>query len=473
MSRYRQTRVGFSRRQLLKTLGASAALSPFLPLLNATGQEGSFPKRLLLFFSPDGTASIDDGGRLVEWKPTGTETDFQLQATHEALTPLKSRIVVPYGLRMSAGGAGQEHAFGMAGLWTAASLHPPHDGFDFDGGNGQRTGWGSGPSVDQFLATLNGPELPYERPLDDPEPETPYRTLELGVQSAQPHSMHRMIYKGDKEPIEPEANPKAAYDRLFADLNAEDGGGTPAATPGPNLKQSSMDILLSDIERLRTRVGTEDYRKIDAHLEGLRAIERRLETPSTTPSAGCTKPEAPAAGTMSRFENSEVFPSEATAMMDIAVHSLACDLTRIASVQLSRGFSNIVHSWKGVSQGHHTVSHLDGDHTSELLAIDQWYAEQFAYLLAKLDSIAEGNGTLLDNTLVVWGREMGQTNHRMQPVNLILAGGARGALTTGRFLEYNNEPHAKLLVSVLRLMGASDVNSFGNRDENSGPLVGV
>ncbi|HEY6727190.1 MAG TPA: DUF1552 domain-containing protein [Polyangiaceae bacterium] len=472
MKRPRHSPTGFSRRQLLKTLGAGAALSPFLPLLNATGQEGggTFPKRLLLFFSPDGTASIDDGGALVQWQPQGTETEFELQATHEPLKAIQSKIVVPYGLKMSAGGAGQEHAFGMAGLWTAASLHEPHDGFSFDGGNGLRTGWGSGASVDQYLATQFGPELPYQRALDDADPETPYRTLELGAQCEDPHSMHRMIYKGDKEPIHPEVNPKAAYDRLFANLDVDGSG---ASTPDPRLalKQSSLDILVADIERLRTRVGSEDYRKVDAHLEGLRAIERRLETTDPVASAGCTKPDVPPEST-SRWENSAAFPGEAMAMMDLAVHALACDLTRIASVQLSRGFSNIVHEWSGHTQGHHTISHLSGDHTEELLQIDQWYAAQFAYLVKKLDSVVEGDGTMLDNTLVVWGREMGQTNHRMQPVNLILAGGARGGLSTGRYLSFNNEPHAKLLVSICRLMGA-DIASFGNRDKDSGPLAGV
>jgi hypothetical protein len=455
-------------------LGVGTAFSPFIPLLNATGQEGagSFPKRLLLFFSPDGTASIDHGGEMLEWRPSGTETDFTLQPTHEALSAIQSRIVVPYGLRMSAGGAGQEHAFGMAGLWTGADLHPPHDGFDFDGGNGQRTGWGSGPSVDQFLASRFGPDMPYQRAADDAQPETAYRTLEFGVQCNDPHSMHRMIYKGDKAPIHPEVNPKAAYDRLFANLGT--GGTTPGELdPQVALQQSSMDILIGDIERLRTRVGSADYAKIDAHLEGLRAIERRFETTPPAPSAGCTTPEEPAEGTTSRWENSSTFPGEATAMMDLAVHSLACDLTRIASVQLSRGFSNLVHEWFGHNSGHHTISHLDGDNRPQLLQIDQWYAEQFAYLVQKLDSIAEGDGTLLDNTLVVWGREMGQTNHRMAPVNLILAGGARGGLTTGRFLEFDNEPHAKLLVSICQLMGASDVNSFGNRDVDSGPLEGL
>src|SRR5215510_14375061 len=94
----------FSRRNFLRSLGAGAALAPFLPLLNASGQEMVFPKRLLLFYSPDGTASIDDNGAIVDWKPQGTETAFTFHAIHAALEPFKAKIVVPWGLRMIAGG---------------------------------------------------------------------------------------------------------------------------------------------------------------------------------------------------------------------------------------------------------------------------------------------------------------------------------------------------------------------------------
>jgi hypothetical protein len=113
--------------------------------------------------------------------------------------------------------------------------------------------------------------------------------------------------------------------------------------------------------------------------------------------------------------------------------------------------------------------------------IDNWYAQQIAALLQRMDSIPEGNGSLLDNTLVVWGRELGTTSHRMDPWPVVLAGSARGELQTGRFLQVgtagndNNrqrEPSAKLLVSIGRLMGL-DMSSFGNIDVDSGPLSGI
>jgi hypothetical protein len=172
------------------------------------------------------------------------------------------------------------------------------------------------------------------------------------------------------------------------------------------------------------------------------------------------------------WDDSATFPDDTAAMIDLTAHALACDLTRVASIQLSRGFSEIRHEWHGHTQGHHTISHLDGDNTAELLAIDQWYAARFVDLLRALDSIQEGDGTLLDNTLVVWGREMGQTNHRMSPWPGIFAGGARGGLTTGRYLNFDNEPHAKALVSIAQIMGL-DIDSVGDIDPSSGPLDGL
>ena len=188
--------VGHSRRSLLKGIGASAALGPFIPLLNASGQEMVFPKRLLLFYSPDGTSSVDHNGMVINWSPVGTETSFTLHSIHSPLEPFKSKIVVPWGLKMSAGGAGQEHAFGMSGLWSGFTLHPPSGDANFDGGNGLRTGWGGGATIDQIVAAANGPDAPYQRAAADPVQETAYRTLELGAQCMEPHSMHRMIYKG-------------------------------------------------------------------------------------------------------------------------------------------------------------------------------------------------------------------------------------------------------------------------------------
>jgi len=468
----RSRRFGLSRRRLLQSLGLGAAAAPLLPLLNASGAEAVLPKRLVLFFSPDGAAARDYN-TVIDWKPQGTETDFTFHAMHAPLEPYKSKIVVPWGLTHTSGGAGEAHAYGMAGLWTASTLHEPHEGADFDGGNGHRTGWGSAASIDQIVAQAFGSAMPYAVAPNDANQETPYRSVALGVSCGNPTSLTRMTYTGDKAPIHPEMNAQAAFDRLFAGVTPSTG--TPPMED-PNVAReraeqgAAVDFLKGDLERLRARVGTEDYQKIDAHLEGLLAIERRITSGNpTTPTATCSLPERPPAG---GGRNGPTYPDQIVDMIDVLASSLACDVTRVASLQLSYGFSNVTHTWLGHSSAHHSMSHDGTDRRVELQAIDTWYAQQFAYLLEKLDSVPEGNGTLLDNTLVVWGRELGSTAHRMERTPLIIAGGARGALTTGRFLNFDRQQHAALLVSIAQLMGI-ETNTIGNREEDTGPLAGI
>ena len=187
-----------------------------------------------------------------------------------------------------------------------------------------------------------------------------------------------------------------------------------------------VDLLKGDLARIRKRVGAADYQKIDAHLEGVLAIERRILPPPTTPtSVGCTIPPSP----MNLTANNANYPAQVTQMMDIATNILACDVTRVLTLQLARGFSNVTHTWLGHTSAHHTMSHDGVDRRTELTAIDDWYAKQVAYFLAKLDAVNEGTGTLLDNTLLVWGRELGNTSHNMGRAPFIIArqGGRRAA----------------------------------------------
>lgn len=465
----RSPRLAFSRRQLLQSLGLGAAMGPLLPLLNASGQEALLPKRLILLFSPDGIAA-KDWNTSVNWRPSGTETDFTLHPVHAPLEPYKSRIVVPWGLTMTAGGAGEAHAYGMAGLWSGATLHTPSEGADFDGGNGNRTGWGSGASVDQIVAQAFGANCPYTRSPSDAAQETPYRSVALGVQCGQPTSVTRMTYSGDNQPIHPEVSPKAAFDRLFKNVTPT-GTATedPAVTRARQEQQALLGVLKHDLGRIRTRVGAQEYQKIDQHLTGLTAIEQRLSdsAPRVT-TAGCTLPLSPSTVT----SNNANYPTQITQMIDVATHALACDLTRVLTLQLSCGFSNVTHTWLGHTSAHHTMSHDGTDRRTELQAIDNWYAQQLAYLLKQLDSVSEGDGTLLDNTLIVWGRELGSTAHRMERVPLMMIGKARGALRTQRNLSFDTQDHAKLLVSIAQIMGV-ETNSIGDRKPNSGPLSGL
>ena len=468
-----------SRRQLLRSLGLSAAVSPLIPLLNATGQENVRPKRLLLVFTPDGAAARD-WNSAIDWSPQGTETAFTLHPMHQPFAAHQSKVIIPHGLTMSAEGAGEAHAHGMAGLWTGSILNGPSGDANFDGGNGARTGWGSGASIDQLVARASGTNTPYAVGPDEPQQETAYRSVQLGVQTGNPTSLNRNIYAAENSPIHPETNPRAAFDRLFANVVPADGQTSPPAEDPSAVaaraeQQAIVDLLQDDLQRLRQRVGSQEYQKLDAHLEGLLALEQRLNASVTTPTPtlGCAIPEAPPESSGGALGGGGAsFPDEITQMIDIVAHALACDVTRVASLQISYGFSNVTHTWLGQTSAHHTMSHDLTDRRAELEAIDTWYATQFNYLLDHLDSVDEGGSTLLDNTLVVWGRELGTTAHRFENVPFVVAGGGGFGLNTGRYLSLGNQKHAKLLVSIAQHLGL-DLNGVGNIDPDSGPIAGL
>lgn len=158
--------------------------------------------------------------------------------------------------------------------------------------------------------------------------------------------------------------------------------------------------------------------------------------------------------------------------------ALACDLTRVANFQWSGAHSGTVFSWLniGIQGGHHSISHLFGDGggaspIEKYRAISKWYAEQFASFVARLKSIPEGGGTLLDNTLVVWGNELTDgTFHRTNRMPFILAGGRNMGLVPGRYLTFDSAPHNNLLVSLCQAMGVKDQATFGDARYCTGPL---
>jgi len=439
---------GISRRNLLRGLGVGVAATPFLPLFNASGQE-TLPKRLILFYTPDGTGHTD-------WAPTGSSTDFTLGPIHAALEPHKADIRVLGNMRLTVGGAGEGHAYGMCGLWSASRCK---EGTLFDGGNENMTGWGSGTSIDQTIARAFGLGKPYMQPPDSPTQETPYRTLELGVQTGSEHIVRRMIYAGDDAPIASDDDPYSVFDRLFGG-----GGVDPGATQRRLMaRRSVLDLVRGELSQIQSHgAALADRPKIDAHLEGIRAIEQRLSLSERT----CV---APTLDGMMDINANDNFPNLVRLQTDLAVRALSCDLTRVVSLQFSRGFSGVRHNWIGAPDGHHSISHTPDPDWND--RIDTWYAEQFAYLLEQLKSIPEGDGTLLDNTLVVWGRELGiASGHARSPAPLVIAGRAGGAVTTGRYDDNGGAGHHRMLVSVCNAMGLDEITSYGNLDTEEASL---
>jgi hypothetical protein len=159
------------------------------------------------------------------------------------------------------------------------------------------------------------------------------------------------------------------------------------------------------------------------------------------------------------------FPLILKLQTDILVNALACDATRIATFLPSKAYSMTRHPWAGIDAEHHSVSHdLTDEGNQHNININRWYMEQFAYLLQQLDSIPEGDGTLLDNTLVVCGAEQAHGGlHIPNPGVVVLAGSLGGAIRTGRYVDYHDGVDwTQLLVTICHAMGAREVQSVGD-----------
>jgi hypothetical protein len=393
------------------------------------------PKRLIIFFTPNGTVRES-------FTPTGGETDFKLGEILEPLAAHRDDLLILDGIDMESsyhGPGDNAHWSGMGHLLTGTSL--------IDLGEGVM--WGGGISVDQLVA-------------ESASAETKIRSLELCVEQSAPTIIGRMSYLGPQKPVPPDPDPHRVYQRLFE-----------SATPEVRrARRSVLDAVGEDLSDLRKELGAEDRLKIEAHLEAVRDVERRLDIHTWT-GAECAMDEPPE-GIASDFV------AAGKLQTDLLVMALACDRTRVASLMWSRGVSTTSMTWLGITTPHHELSHAaptDAEARASLTAINRWYAERFAALLAALKAVPEGHGTLLDRCAVLWCNELSEGDvHSRRGIPLVIAGRCGGYFKTGRFLKYGGAEggaaHNDLLISLCNAMDV-DVKTFGDPAFCSGPLPGL
>jgi hypothetical protein len=428
-----------SRRKFQFGLGASLLAAPFLSLLRgatARAAEAGRAGRLILFFTPNGTVHR-------HWRPSGSGTSFSFPAGSilEPLQDHKSDLVICDGLDFY---GADNHEGGMAAMLT--------------GGGGAGTASG-GFSVDQYVASRIGGD-------------TRFASLELGVQTSAwgGNVQTRMSYRGPGVYAPPDDSPQGVYGRLFGDVVGDPG----QVDARLRARQSVLDLVGGELEALGSAVGAEEKLKLDAHLESVREVERSLGGGGG--SAGTCGAPVPGAD-LAPYDN-DSFPAVGKAQMDLLVAAMACGQTRVASIQWSHTVGPPVFSWLGISEGHHSLSHMDDSNTAgvaQFVAAERWFAEQFAYLLGKLAETPEpdGSGSMLQSSLVVWCKELGDSRlHSCKGVPFVLAGQAGGMLETGRYLEFDAAPHTKLLVSICHAMGL-DNGTFGDPSYGTGPLPGL
>jgi hypothetical protein len=430
-----------TRRRLLTAGAASSALALF-PWLARRANAQALPPRLLLYFTPHGT--VWD-----RYRPSGGETDFELSPILSPLAEHRERMVIMDGLEMICGTEYYiPHTYTMPALWTGSPIDTASATFCRDD-HEQCFGWGTGTSVDQEIARRLAPA-------------TPYGTIELGYQCGNLHPAKRMIYSSPGATKNPLDDPAQAFEQLFG---GEVDTGEEAAAKAALRRQSVLDTALGDFNARRGTLSATDRNRLDAHADSIRELERSLVGSSTA----CTKPLAPA----------DISAETAIdRQSDLIAGMFGCGLTRIASFQLRIADNdNSLYPWAGLDEGgHHTLSHENDDATLATLAeVYTWYSRRFAYLLDKLAATPDVDGTsVLDNTLVIWGSELGVGwSHSLDNVPFVFAGGASGRLRGGRYLKVTNQTTNRVLVTAMHAMGFTDVETYGSTDEGSGPLSGV
>lgn len=430
-----------SRRRLLAAGAATSALTLF-PWLERRAKAQTVPPRLLLFFTPHGT--VWDKHR-----PGGGETDFTFSPILSPLSMHRDKLVIMDGINMDNGTDYYvPHTYTMPVLWTGSPIDTESTLFCRDD-HDVCFGWGTGTSIDQTIATRLAPT-------------TPLRTVELGYKCNNLHPANRMIYTSPGNTKNPIDDPARAFEQLFG---GEIDTGSEAAARLALRRKSVLDTALLDFNSRRAKLSAADRDRLDTHADSVRELERTL-----TASAGeCTKPSAP---TDITAENAIDRQS------DLIAGLFGCGLTRIASFQLRVADNdNSLYPWVGLDEGgHHTLSHENDDATLSTLAeLYTWYSKRFAYLLDKLAATPDVDGTsVLDNTVVIWGSELGTGwSHSLTNVPFIFAGGAASGIRGGRYLKVTNTLTNRVLVTAAHAMGLTDIVKYGTTDTGSGPLTGV
>lgn len=409
---------------MLEGVAVSVALPAFETFFNAGPRAlagpSSFPTRFGVWFWGNGV--LPD-----KWAPEGNGgPDWMPSTLLQPLAALRSNITVVSGTRVLTANT-DPHGSGPAGLLT---------------GDNKSNGTVTGPSIDQIIARSVGAA-------------TRFPSLEVGVQRA----TSGISFGGPNQANPPETSPKALFNRLFVEGFRAPGDMT-EPDPKIGLRKSVLDAVTKQSGRLRARLGSADQKRLDQHLDGVRGLEMRLEKLQQAPAnlAACMKPMAPLdeyPDVQGRAQMSAI----SRVVSDLVAMALACDQTRVFTNMFSQPVSNIL--YPSATEGHHQLTHDEPGDQPQVQSILQFILGEFGYFIDALKKIPEGDGTLLDHTVILGTTDcsFGRT-HSLDNYPILLAGGANGAIKTGIHYKSNGENAVKVSLALLRVMGVR-ANTFG------------
>ncbi len=433
-----------NRRDFLRTMGLGAAAMPFVCNLPSLAFEGSGVRkqRMVIMFSPNGV--FPD----TFW-PSEQGENYTLKESTSPLEPFKDRTLFLKGISNRIRGDGDGHMRGIGCLLTGIELFPGN----VQGGSDTPAGWAKGLSIDQEIKTFLQA---------DPTTRTRFGSLELGVMVPdRADTWTRMSYAGPNKPIAPIDDPYQTFAKLYGQMKDRES------------LVSVLDEVTDDLKKLSSIVAAEDRHLLEEHTTFVRQMEQELRSADAV-KVGHAVPEIEH-GVQEVNDN---IPTLTKMQIDLMVNSFVSDFARVATLQITNSVGQPRMRWLGIEEGHHGLSHepdSNEDAVDKLTRINKWYCEQYAYLAKRLAETPEpgGNGSLLDNTLLVWTNELGKGNsHTHNDIPFVLVGGGLD-YTMGRSLQYDRVPHNRLLMALAHGFG-HEVESFGNPDFcGDGPLTGL
>ncbi|GIW99164.1 MAG: hypothetical protein KatS3mg111_2497 [Pirellulaceae bacterium] len=422
-----------SRRTILRGMGVSLAL-PWLesttPAVRAAGAQQP-PVRMGFIFVPNGV-------NVHQWFPRKVGYGFDMPYVLEPLKQFREDLLVFTGLTHDKGRANGDgpgdHARAASVFLTGAQPRKT------DGDNIR-----VGVSVDQVAAKAVG-HL------------TRFSSLELGIHPGQNAGncdsgyscaySSNISWASETTPMGKEVNPRLVFERLFA-------GGKPSEVEKSRwqrleLKKSVLDFVQESARRLEPRLSYHDRRKVDEYLSGIREIERRMDL-ATAPETRDIEVDYPVPDGIPKDYREHI-----RLMCDMAVLAFQTDSTRIFTLMFANAGDNKNYRHIGVSDGHHDLSHHRDDPVKleKIAKINRFHVEQFRYLLERLKSVQEGDGTLLDHSMIVYGSGIHDGNrHNNENLPVVLAGRGGGTIDSGRHVRYDTEtPMCNLFLSMLERM---------------------
>lgn len=440
------------RRTMLRGLLGGTAVSIALPPLeiffnnsgNAYAIGGGFPTRFGLFFWGNGVLPQ-------HWVPDGEGEgdEWTLSEQLAALKNVKQHVSVISGMSVKTGAQNNiPHESGASGILTGSQWEGTDAG-----------GTPLAPSVDQVIAAELGAL-------------TRFKSIEFGAEPGEGYS-----WSGLNSRNPPESSPAALFERIFGGsfrLPGDDVG------PDPRLGQrrSVLDVVMEDAKALQARLGQTDRERLEQHLTSLRELEQRIDFIEKNPPnyEACNYPDEP----LSDYPPIDERPQMAEkhrAMTDIMIMALACDQTRVFSNFFSRPVNNILFLKPGETNanlGHHQLTHDEPGDQPTVNEIVKIIVGEFAYMVERMSEIAEGDGTLLDNSAVLATTDcsLGRT-HSLDDYPLVIAGRAGGNLKTDiHYRDPAGDNASKVILSLIRAVGVTAA-SFGVEDGETSDGLGV